>query len=357
MTGMRLFAVTALAVALGAPCAYAQKQEPQKGGEADASATASRNVGKACDYSGWREKWSNVNTIGERNPCAGLNFYSLQSQIGMGKQLAQQVERSAKFVDDPVITSYVNGVAQNLVRNSDARVPFTVKVIDSDQVNAFALPGGFFYVNSGLILHADNEAQLAGVMGHEISHVIACHGAKQQTKATLTQLAMIPLIMLGPVGWTGYGIYEGLNFAIPLAFLKFSRTDEAQADYLGLQYMYKAGYDPNAFVSFFEKLEAEDKRRPGTIPKIFASHPPTPARVEAAQAEIACDLPARPEYIVTTSDFDRVKARLQAYESGRKLQEKKSPRPTLRKKTEQTAGKQGGSQPTDDNRPVLKRRP
>ncbi len=201
---------------------------------------------------------ADVNAIGNRNPCGGLNFYSLQKQIAMGKQLAQEVERSAKFVDDPVVDNYVNKVGQNLVRNSDARVPFTIKVVDSDVVNAFALPGGFFYVDSGLILKADNEAELAGVMAHEIAHVAACHGAKQATKADIAQLAMIPVAILLPYGWAGYGIYEGLNFAVPLAFLRFSRKDEAQADYLGLEYMYKAGYDPNAFVSFFEKIEAED---------------------------------------------------------------------------------------------------
>jgi predicted Zn-dependent protease len=337
MIGSKWFAAGLLAAAIAVPCAYAQEQ-PQE---------AKIKQGSEAD----------VNAIGHRNVGHGLNFYSLEREIALGKQLAQEVERSAKFVDDPIITDYVNRVGQNLVRNSDARVPFTIKVIDSDQVNAFALPGGFFYVNSGLILRADTEAELAGVMGHEIAHVAARHGTRQASKAELTQMAMIPLILLGPGGWTGYGIYEGLNFGLPLAFLRFSRADEAEADYLGLQYMYKAGYDPNAFVSFFEKIEAENKRRPGTIPKIFSTHPPTPTRVEAAQKEIATILPPRPEYIVTTSDFDRVKGRLEAYEAGRKLQQKQSNRPTLRKKTEQTAGQQGGSKSGDNNRPVLKRRP
>jgi predicted Zn-dependent protease len=362
MIGTKFFVAGLLAAALAVPCAYAQEQSADKnakqGSQADANTTGNRETGKAADYSGWREKWANVDAIGERNPCAGLNFYSLEKQIAIGKQVAQQVERSSRLVDDPVVVDYVNRVGQNLVRNSDAKVPFTFKVIDSDVVNAFSLPGGFTFVNSGLILRASNEAELAGVIGHEISHVIACHGAKQETKAQIAQMAMIPVAIMLPYGWAGYGIYEGLNLAVPLAFLRFSREDEAQADFLGLEYMYKAGYDPNAFVSFFEKIEAEDKRHPGTIPKIFATHPPTPARVEAAQKEIATILPARPEYIVTTSDFDRVKARLQAYEAGRKVQEKQSNRPTLRKKTEQTAGQQGGGQGSgDDNHPVLKRRP
>ena len=294
---------------------------------------------------------ADVNAIGNRNPCGGLNFYSLQKQIAMGKQLAQEVERSARFVDDPLVDNYVNKVGQNLVRNSDARVPFTIKVIDSDSVNAFALPGGFFYVNSGLILKADDEAELAGVMAHEIAHVAACHGAKQATKADIAQMAMIPVAILLPYGWAGYGIYEGLNFAIPMAFLRFSRKDEAQADYLGLEYMYKAGYDPNAFVSFFEKIEAENRRHPGTIPKLFSTHPPTPERIAATQKEIATILPSRPEYIVDTSEFEAVKHRLELYESGRRLQKKNGGGPTLRQKTE-TAG---GQQKTDSP-PVLKKR-
>ena len=166
---------------------------------------------------------ADVNAIGNRDVGKGVNFYSIEREIALGKGLAQEVERSAKLIDDPVITEYVNRVGQNLVRNSDAKVPFTIKVIDSDQVNAFALPGGFFYVNSGLILRADSEAELAGVMAHEIAHVAARHGTKNATKGEIAQLATIPLIMLGPGGWAGYGLYEGLNFAIPMSFLKFSR--------------------------------------------------------------------------------------------------------------------------------------
>ena len=240
-----------------------------------------------------------VDAIGNRNVGNGINFYSLEREIALGKQLAQEVERSAKLVDDPVISEYVNRVGQNLVRNSDAKVPFTIKVIDSDAVNAFALPGGFFYVNSGLILRADSEAELAGVMAHEIAHVAARHSTKRETKGQLAQLATIPLILLGPGGWAGYGIYQGLNFAIPMTFLKFSRGDENEADYLGLQYMYKTGYDPNAFVSFFEKVQAEEKRRPGTVPTVFSTHPPTADRVQKVQKTIGTILPARDQYIIT----------------------------------------------------------
>ncbi len=306
-----------------------------------------------------------VNSIGNRNVGKGVNLYSLEREIALGKQAAQEVEKSSKMINDPVVTEYVNRVGQNLVRNSDAKVPFTIKVIDSDEINAFALPGGFFYVNSGLILRADEEAELAGVMSHEIAHVAARHGTKSATKGEIMQMASIPLILLGPGGWAGYGLYEGLNLAIPMGYLKFSRDAEREADYLGLQYMYKAGYDPNAFVSFFEKIEAEERHHPGSIPKVFSTHPPTPERVQKAQEEIAQILPARNEYIVTTSEFDLIKSRLRRIENRNKLQEQKSgDKPTLRTRTEQTTQdkqnkadtQQQGSDDSDPDRPVLKKR-
>ena len=312
-----------------------------------------------------------VNSIGNRGVGKGVNLYSLQREIALGKQAAMEVEKTSKLINDPVVTEYVNRVGQNLVRNSDAKVPFTIKVIDSDEINAFALPGGFFYVNSGLILRADEEAELAGVMGHEIAHVAARHGTKTATKGELMQLATIPVMILVPYGAAGYGIYEGLNLAIPMSYLKFTRDAEKEADYLGLQYMYKAGYDPNAFVSFFEKIEAEERRHPGSIPKIFSTHPPTPDRVQKAQEEIATILPARDEYIVTTSEFDLVKARLRRIENKNKLDEKKSAgdKPTLRTRTESapppnTTGTQqpqagsgsGSGDDSDPDRPVLKKR-
>lgn len=302
-----------------------------------------------------------VEAIGNRKVGKGVNFYSLEKEIALGKQLAQEVERSSKLIDDPVVTEYVNRVGQNLVRNSDARVPFTIKVIDSDEVNAFALPGGFFYVNSGLILRAQEESELAGVMAHEISHVTARHGTKNATKGQIAQLATIPLLLLGPAGLAGYGLYEGLNIALPLTFLKFSRDAEREADFLGLEYMYKAGYDPNAYITFFERIQADEKRRPGTIPKVFSTHPPTPERIENAQKEIARILPNRSEYIVTTSEFDSVKERLRRITFARTTQGNASSKPTLRTKTEQKQKGQTQGTPTtdttDDDQPTLKRRP
>jgi len=303
-----------------------------------------------------------VEAIGNRNVSGKVNFYSIEKEIAIGKSLAQEVERSSKMIDDPVVTEYVNRVGQNLVRNSDAKVPFTIKVIDSDEVNAFALPGGFFYVNSGLILRAQEESELAGVMAHEISHVCARHGTRQATKGELIQLASIPAMIFIPYSAAGYAMYEGLNLAIPLTFLKFSRDAEREADFLGLQYMYKAGYDPNSYVTFFERIQADEKRRPGTIPKAFSTHPPTPDRIESAQKEIARILPAKQEYVVTTSEFDQVKGRLHNIMFSRKVQQAPG-KPTLRTKTEQsktptsTTSSDPNSTASDDDRPTLKRRP
>jgi predicted Zn-dependent protease len=301
-----------------------------------------------------------VSAIGNRNVgCSrGMgNWYSLERQIALGKQISQQVETQSKVINDPVISEYINRLGQNIVRNSDSQVPFTIKVIDSDDINAFALPGGFFYVNSGLILAADEEAELAGVMAHEIGHVAACHAARENTRANLMQMMTIPLIFMG--GPIGYAAYEGAGLAVPLTFLKFSRGFEAQADYLGVQYMYKAGYDPAAFISFFEKVQAMEKKKPGTISKAFETHPQTPDRIQASQEEIAKILPPKAEYIVTTSEFDEVKTRLAAIENRHKLNndEKDGKKPTLRRASSTDKNGSDDKTTTDDGRPTLKRRP
>jgi len=293
-----------------------------------------------------------VNAIGTRDIGGrGIgNWYSEESEIRMGRTYAAQVEKSVKLIQDPVVNEYINRIAQNLVKNSDAKIPFTVKVIDSDEVNAFALPGGFFFVNSGLILAADEESELAGVMAHEMSHVIAHHAAREMTRSNYAHMGTIPLIFIG--GWTGYGIYEAANLGMPVAFMKFSREFEAQADYLGVQYMYKAGYDPQSFVSFFEKLESLEKTKPGLIAKAFEDHPPTPDRIEATQREIARILPARAEYVVDTSEFQDVKARLARIENKRKLKPgERNNTPTLRR-----ASSSRDPNDTSDSRPTLSRR-
>jgi predicted Zn-dependent protease len=309
------------------------------------------------------DKENDPDAIGDRNVSGSVNFYSLEKEIALGKQLAQQVERQSKILKDPVVSEYINRIGQNLVRNSDAKVPFTIKVIEDPQVNAFALPGGFLFVNSGLILKADTEAELAGVMGHEIAHVAARHGTRQATKAEIAQLATIPLIMMG--GAAAYGIYEASGLLVPMAFLKFSRNIEAEADYLGLQYMYKTGYDPTAFVDFFEKIETLEKRKPGTVSKLFATHPPTEDRIKKVQKEIAEILKPRPEYVVTTSEFNDVKARLAMLENQRRPDQPAADpnRPTLRRNPDSNTPIQDETDPSkkssgdDDDRPTLKRPP
>jgi beta-barrel assembly-enhancing protease len=306
------------------------------------------------------DKKKDPDEIGNRDVGKGLNWYSLEKEIALGKGLAQEVERQAKVVDDPVIAEYVNRVGQNLVRNSDAKVPFTIKVIDSEDVNAFALPGGFFFVNSGLILKAETEAELAGVMSHEIAHVAARHGTRQATRGQVANLATIPLIFMG--GWAGYGVRQAASVLIPVGFLSFSRGFESEADMLGLQYMYKTGYDPEAFVDFFEKIQSLEKKKPGTMSKVFSTHPLTEDRIVAAQKNIQELLKERPEYVVTTSEFNDVKGRLAMLHNRKKVDDKDLNRPKLRKApgsgTTTTDGADSGTKGgTDDDRPTLKRRP
>jgi len=292
-----------------------------------------------------------VDAIGNRK-VAGWDWYSIESEIRMGKEYATQIESSLKLVTDPTINEYVNRVGQNLVRNSDAKVPFTIKVVDSDVINAMALPGGFFYVNSGLILAADNEAELAGVMAHEIAHVAARHTTRQLTRYQFINYASLPLIFVG--GGIGLAAREAAGIGIPMTFLKFNRTFEAEADYLGIQYMYKAGYDPNEFVNFFEKIQAQEKKKPGSMAKVFADHPQTPDRISKSQEEIATILPAKDQYIETTSEFNDMKARLATIENRHKVDDANNPnKPSLRRS--QTANSKDGDK-KDDDRPTLKRR-
>ncbi len=298
-----------------------------------------------------------VNAVGNRTIGGrGLgNWYSTDSEIKMGRQYAAEIEKSTRFITDPVVNEYVNRVGQNIVRNSDAKVPFTIKVIDSDEINAMALPGGFFYVNSGLILAADDEAEMAGVMAHEIAHVAAHHAARELTRANYAQIGSIPLIMMTGYTMTGYGIYEATQLAIPIAFLQFSRDFEAQADFLGVQYMYRAGYDPEAFVAMFEKIENLEKQKPGALSRAFSSHPQTPDRIQHTQEEIARYLPPRPEYMVTTSEFEDVKARLARIENKRKLIDKRNGnKPTLRRTSTTDPNDPNNQNPND--RPTLHRR-
>ncbi len=274
----------------------------------------------------------NVDKIGDRNIGRGLDFYSLEKERALGRELAEEVERTAHLVTDPVITEYVNRLGQNLVRNSDAKVPFTIKVIDNDEINAFALPGGFFYVNTGLILAADNESELAGVMAHEIAHVAARHATKNATRSEIFNLASIPLIFIG--GPAGYAVRQFVGLAVPMSFLKFSRDAEREADLLGLEYQYATGYDPQEFVKFFEKLQEKKHKKKGLLSRAFSTHPMTEDRIKRADEEIARYLPPRREYIVDSSDFQQAKARLQELENAHRVDSGKGIRPTLRRRSQ-----------------------
>lgn len=275
-----------------------------------------------------------VNKIGERGTGSGINFYSIEQEQVLGKQLSQEVEASCKILKDKPINDYINTLGQRLVRYSDAKVPFTIKVLDDDQVNAFALPGGFLYVTSGLILAAETEAELAGVMAHEIAHVAARHGTKGATRTQIWNLASLPLVFVG--GPVGLAVRQVSQVAMPMTLMKFSRNFEREADLLGLEYEYAAGYDPEAFVDFFERINT-DRKKPNFMARAFSSHPMNQDRIHRAQKEIDTMLPAHDQYVVTTSDFVAIRTH---------LQEMKGERPTLQTQQNDQKG----------NKPVLHRR-
>ncbi|HEY2383888.1 MAG TPA: M48 family metallopeptidase [Terriglobia bacterium] len=296
-------------------------------------------------------KNSDIENIGSRDINKGtINFVSIDKEIALGRQLSLQVEQESRLLKDPIISEYVNRIGQNIVRNSDARVPFTIKVIESDQVNAFALPGGFFYVNTGLILAADDEAELAGAMAHEIAHVAARHGTEQESKAQLVSYMVLPLMFVaGPVG---YGVEQAASIFVPFTFLKFSRGMEAEADYLGVQYLYKSGYDPGAMVRFFEKLQVKERAKPGSVSRLFASHPPTGDRIRKVEEAITVVLPPRDRDVESTSEFEHVKAYLAKIESV--YLPDNAGQPSLRHKT--PAPDPDNEPPeTPDDRPTVKR--
>jgi predicted Zn-dependent protease len=264
-----------------------------------------------------QDKKKDPSQIGNRDVGKGINFYSIEKEIALGRQLAQEVQRQAKLNTDPIITEYVNRVGQNLVRNSDAKVPFTFQVIEADDLNAFALPGGYIFVNTGLIVMAEEESEFAGAVAHEIAHVAARHMTRQATKSELANIATIPLsVVLG--GWAGMAVRQAAGVAIPMTFLSFSRKDESEADYLGIQYMYAAGYDPVGAINIFERMQAVNRRKPGVVSKLFSTHPMDTDRIRKAQTEIQEILPAREDYVVTTSEYHDIRFRLMKIQGARK---------------------------------------
>src|SRR5713226_3711717 len=274
-----------------------------------------------------KDKKKDPDEIGNRDVGKGINFDSIAKEMALGQQLAIEVEKQAKMVDDAIVGEYVNRLGQNLARNSDAKMPITFKIIDSDSVNAFTLPGGYIFVNSGLIRVAETEAELAGAIAHEIAHVAARHSTRQQTRTQIANLATVPLIFLG--GWTGYAVRQAANVGIPMTFLTFSRAFEGEADMLGLEYMYKAGYDPNASIDIFERIESLEKRKPGAVAKVFSTHPMTADRIKAVQKKINEILPNKPEYVVNTSEYNEMRGRVIAMHQRRKRQAEDPNKPTL----------------------------
>lgn len=308
-------------------------------------------------------KHGDVENIGNRDITGRVwgifpNFVSLEREIQIGQQVAAEFEQTAKLIEDPVISDYVDRVGQNLVKHSDAKVPFHIKVVDTDEVNAFAFPGGFFYLNKGMILAADNESELAGVMAHEISHVCARHATARMTKGQILQIASIPALFVGGY-WTQMAIYNGLGLGINLELLGITRESEKEADQLGIQYMWNTGYDPNAFVSFFEKLQAQEKSKPGKLAGFFRTHPYAEDRIAASMDEERY-LPEKDNYIVNTSEFDRVKARLLAIDNAMKADSQAAQvdqkRPTLKRRTDTNdPNSTDPDKPDQNKRPTLKK--
>jgi predicted Zn-dependent protease len=300
---------------------------------------------------------NDVEAIGSRN-VARKSIISIEKEVAIGRQYAAEIDKSAKLVTDPVVAEYVNRLAQNIARNSDLKVPLTAKVLDMRDINAFALPGGFLYVNSGLLSAAEAEAEFAGVIAHEVAHVAARHWASQMTKSTILQYAMIPLIFT-PMSYPVYlGVSQGLNLGIPLTFLKFSRDAESEADLLGLQYMYKAGYDPNAYVAFFGRIMDVQRRSPDSGPTVFLDHPMTGDRIIKSEEAIKGVLPVKTSYLVSTSEFADVRDRLLANMKRRKQQKSEDEKPTLQKRNPTNDSRTQGEPASNDSEkpPVLRRR-
>ncbi len=316
---------------------------------------------------GYARKHEDVQNIGNRTVAGRIfgilpNWISLEKEMAMGSEIAAEFEQTAKLVEDPVVCDYIDRIGQNIVKHSDAKVPFHIKVVDTDEVNAFAFPGGYFYVNKGLVLAADNEAELAGVMAHEISHVTARHATARLSKGQYLQLATIPAIFIGGGQLAQMGIQNALGLGLNLELIGITRESEREADQLGIQYLWNSGYDPNAFLSFFEKLQEQEKSKPGRLAGWFRTHPSTEDRIISSLDEQRF-LPEKDNYIVDTSEFARVKARLQSIDNAQKSEDSAGPkeqkRPTLKRRTEggdQTPGdSEGDDGSPKKTRPTLKR--
>ena len=290
------------------------------------------------------DKKKDPNEIGDRDVSKGANFYSLEKEIALGKQLSIEIRKQARIVDDPIITEYVNRLGQNLVRNSDVTFPVSFSVIEADEINAFTLPGGFIFVNTGVMRLSDNEAELASVLAHELGHAAARHATRQATRNELISLSTIPMLAVG--GWAGLIGRQVIGVAGPMSFFQFSRAYETEADLLGIQYLWKAGYDPSASVDMFERVESTERRQPGSVSKFFRTHPPTPDRIEKTQKNIDTLLPSRTAYVLNPSQYEEVRARMDEILQRRKPDPKDANRPTLRRAAAPSVSDSGTDQPT-----------
>jgi predicted Zn-dependent protease len=292
------------------------------------------------------DKKKDPSAIGDRKVAGGPNFYSLEKEIALGKQLSIEVQKQARIIDDPIVAEYLNRLGQNLVRNSDVTFPVSFTLIDADEINAFTLPGGFIFVNTGVLRLSDNEAELASVLAHELGHAAARHATRQATREQMIGLGTIPLSIVG--GVAGLAVRQAANLMAPMAFFSFSRAFETEADLLGIQYLWKAGYDPNASIDMFERVEASERKQPGSVSKLFRTHPLTPDRIEKTQKNIDELLPGQAEYVINTSEYEAVRERLATFAAQRKPDLKESNHPTLRRTPSEQIG-------DAEDRPSLKR--
>jgi len=289
-----------------------------------ADATPAKNQDKKSD------KKKDPTKIGDRNVAGRFNnFYSIDKEIALGKQLSIEVHKQAHVVDDPIVAEYINRLGQTLARNSDVAFPVSFTLIEAEDINAFTLPGGFVFLNTGMFRLSDNEAELASVLAHELGHAAARHATRQATTSDLIAASTIPLAIFG--GWMGLLVRPAASIVEPMALFHFSREFETEADMLGVQYLWKSGYDPDASVDMFERVESTERTHPGSVSKLFRTHPLTADRIEKTQNNINQLLPSRKEYVLNTSEYEEVRARLGEILQDHKTDLKEQNHPTLRR--------------------------
>jgi beta-barrel assembly-enhancing protease len=279
------------------------------------------------------ERKYDLQAIGHRRVTGWLNYISPSEELALGKGSAKEVDAAAHFVTDPLITEYVNRIAENIVRASDMKAPFTVKVIDSDRVNAFSLPGGFLYLNTGLLMMVDDEAELAGVIGHEVAHVAARHSTRQISRGIWISSAFESA--MPKRGWGRVVGRLAETVAEDLLALKFSRGFEEEADLLGMQYLYAAGYDLGAYPIMLEKMRQREGTAPTVLDRMLSTHPLTQDRIKRCQRLISDYFPDNEIYQLTTSEFEDVKVRIANLHNNRVYQgdEDEERPPVLRRRS------------------------